>query len=184
MSIQISDTIHIEETAPQHAHALYHAVHTNRAHLSAFLPWVDYMNSLESMENYISHCQNLRQSGKEKSFVIFSNRILVGRIGLHYIQAENKSATIGYWLIKNMEGNGIITQCCAKIIDLGFQEILLNRIEIKAAMKNIRSQAIPEKLGFFREGILRQAELVNGQFLDLYLYSLLANEWKKNETEI
>lgn len=58
----------------------------------------------------------------------------------------------------------------------------LNRIEIKAAVKNFKSQAIPEKLNFKKEGILRQAEFVNNEFIDLFIYSILKNEWKTGTT--
>ena len=69
-----------------------------------------------------------------------------------------------------------------KLIALGFTEIGLHRLEIKAATTNLRSQAIPEKLSFKKEGVLREAELVNDKFLDLYLYSLLSHEWTKQTT--
>ncbi|MBI4220372.1 MAG: GNAT family N-acetyltransferase, partial [Chloroflexi bacterium] len=46
-----------------------------------------------------------------------------------------------------------------------------------AAVDNIRSRAIPERLGFTFEGVQRQAALVNGKYQDLAIYSLLASEW-------
>ncbi|MEO6949604.1 MAG: GNAT family protein, partial [Ginsengibacter sp.] len=59
-----------------------------------------------------------------------------------------------------------------------FQKIGLNRIEIKAAVRNLKSQAIPIKLNFKKEGVLRQAEFVNNEFIDLFLYSILKEEWE------
>jgi len=113
------------------------------------------------------------------SFVIFYNNAIVGRIGLHYMNLRDKNASIGYWLAKSAEGKGIIIQSCKAIIDYGFNELGLQRIEIKAATANQRSRAIPLKLGFTEEGILRQAELVKGEFLDIVLFSMLKNEWNK-----
>ena len=55
----------------------------------------------------------------------------------------------------------------------------LNRIEIKCAVGNNKSRAIPQKLQFKQEGILRQAELLNGKFIDLYLYAMLKEEWER-----
>jgi ribosomal-protein-serine acetyltransferase len=123
----------------------------------------------------------LYQQGKEVSFVIMSGEVLMGRIGLHYINSQNKSAAIGYWLTKKAEGNGIIVRSCKALIRYGFHELGLHRIEIKAAVSNIRSQAIPQKLNFVKEGILREAELVNDTFLDLILYSMLEREWKEKK---
>jgi ribosomal-protein-serine acetyltransferase len=63
------------------------------------------------------------------------------------------------------------------MLDYGFKDLGLNRIEIKCAVENLKSARVPEKLNFTKEGILRQAELLNGKFVDLYLFSLLKNEW-------
>jgi ribosomal-protein-serine acetyltransferase len=63
------------------------------------------------------------------------------------------------------------------MIDEGFTRLHLNRIEIRAALENFKSQAIPERLGFKKEGLIRQGEFVNDHFVDLYVYSLLKEEW-------
>ena len=182
MTININERIRLELTAEKHAKALYDAVDSNREHLSAFLPWVGSMQSIEDFLSYIKNCELLYQQKKEISFVILLDDALVGRVGLHHLDLQNKNAAIGYWLTKNAEGKGIISQSCKALITFGFQELGLHRIEIKAATGNIRSQAIPEKLNFKKEGILRQAEWVNNQYLDLYIYSMLDFEWTENAT--
>jgi ribosomal-protein-serine acetyltransferase len=136
------------------------------------------MQTVENARQYLQNCEQLHQDKKEVSFIIFHSDKPVGRIGLHHLDLNNQIGSIGYWLAEDMEGNGIITKSCCKLIDLGFQQLSLNRIEIKAAVKNIRSQAIPVRLKFQKEGILRQAEFVNDEFIDLFVYSLLREEWE------
>ncbi len=182
MTIKLDENLRLELTAEKHAVALYDAVDKNREHLSPFLPWVGNMLSVNDFHNYINNCELLYQEGKEVSFVIISNEDAVGRIGLHHINIANKNAAIGYWLTKNAQGKGIITKSCEVVINYGFQQMGLHRIEIKAAVKNLRSQAIPKKFHFTREGILRQAEWVNNNFLDIILYSILRNEWTEKST--
>ena len=181
MIIVIDENLRLELTAEKHARGLFDAVDANREHLSQFLPWVDNMQSVDDFRDYIKNCELLYQQNKEVSFVILLDGLVVGRIGLHYLNLQNKNAAIGYWLIKDAEGKGIISKSCRAIITYGFQELKLHRIEIKAAIGNFKSQAIPEKLNFKKEGILRQAELVNNKFLDLFIYSILDFEWR-NET--
>lgn len=178
MTILIDKSLRLELTDQKHAYGLLKAVSANREHLSKFLSWVGNMQSVNDFANYINNCHQLYQQGNEVSFVIISGDEVIGRIGLHHMNLQNKNAEIGYWLIKSAEGKGIITRSCEALIDYGFEKLGLQRIAIKAAIENERSQAIPQNLGFVREGILRHAELVNDQFLDLILYSILRDEWK------
>lgn len=178
ITIAIDENIKLELTAAKHARGLYDAVKANRKHLSQFLPWVGNMQSLADFRQYIETCETLYRQGKEVSFVILLNEVAVGRIGLHHVNPDNKNASIGYWLMKEAEGKGIIIRSCRKLITYGFDELHLHRIEIKAAVQNVKSRAIPEKLNFKKEGVLRDAELVNGVYLDLILYSMLRDEWK------
>jgi ribosomal-protein-serine acetyltransferase len=178
MNIIINEETRLELTVESHAAGLFGAINTNRQHLSEFLPWVGYMQATEDVRAYLKNCEVLYTEQKEISFVIFHNNTVVGRIGIHYINQMNKSGAIGYWLTKDAEGKGIITKSCIAIINHGFKELGLNRIELKAAVKNFRSQAVPERLGFIKEGTLRQAERVNDEFLDLQLYAMLREDWK------
>lgn len=70
-----------------------------------------------------------------------------------------------------------MTQAVEALIKYCFDEIDLNRIEISAAANNEKSQAIPERLGFTREGMLRDNELLNGIYSSSYIYSLLKSEY-------
>lgn len=178
MTIIIDDNIQLEQTATKHAKELYEAVDKNRQHLSEFLPWVSKMQSPADFQQYIENCEALYRQKKEISFVVLLDHEAVGRIGLHHLNMENKSGSIGYWLTKNAEGKGIIINSCKRLINYGFGQLDLHRIEIKAAINNVKSQSIPRKLNFTKEGILREAELVNGVYLDLALYSILRQEWK------
>lgn len=177
MNIEVSSDIRMELTAAGHAQPLLELVDKNRDHLSRFLPWVPYMQTVNDFENYIQRCMAQLEAKTDISFVIYVNNEVAGRIGIHHMQQHNKSGAIGYWLGKGFEGRGIITQCCKSLLTYGFEQLALHRIEIKAASENTRSQAIPKSLQFIYEGIQRQAELVDGRFLDICVYSILQPEW-------
>lgn len=180
MTISIEEDLRLEGIEQKHAIPLFRAIDENRQHLSVFLPWVPNMGSVEIMQNYIRNCEKLEAQKMEKSFVIYHLKQVVGRIGIHHIDIQNHSAAIGYWLVKAAEGKGIIYKCCKRLLPYGFQELNLHRIEIKCATGNQRSRAIPLKLGFQQEGVLRDAEYVNGKYLDLFVFSLLESDWQEN----
>jgi len=85
---------------------------------------------------------------------------------------------IGYWLAQNHEGRGIITDCTRAMVNYGFNTLKLNRIYIHCASENIRSRAIPERLGFIQEGVLQDAECVNGVYHDLIVYGMVKRKWR------
>ena len=181
MNIAISENIRLELTGVKHTFPLFDVIDNNRDHLSVFLSWVGNMQSADDLKTYLGNCELLYQQKMEVSFVIFFKEMAVGRVGLHHLNWQNKIGAIGYWLSKNAQGHGIIVQSCKWLINYGFHELGLHRIEIKAAVENTKSQAIPLKLNFKKEGILRQAELVNGEFIDLVLYSILSSEWENKK---
>ena len=177
--IVVSDSIQLKPMLEEHASMLFQLVDRNRKQLRAWLPWVDVMQSAEQFEQFIRGAGTREKEGLEASWLIFHNGVLAGRIGIHYINQQNEQGAIGYWLGQDFEGNGIVTRACEKVIAYGFQRLRLNRIELKCGTGNQKSAAIPQRLGFTKEGVLREAELVNGRFIDLYLFSLLRSEWRE-----
>ena len=179
MTIQINDSLILESNHLNHAEENYSLINSNRAYLKQWLTWVDKIQTLEDSKNYIISSIQKTEQQTDYGFVIKFNGNIVGRIGLHFIDATNKTGTIGYWVSEGFQGQGIITNACKALLDFGFMKLNLNRIEIKCATENIKSKTIPEKLHFKQEGIQRQAEFLNNQFTDLYVYSLLKEEWIK-----
>ncbi len=180
LTLQVNDTIYLEFLKEVHAASLLNLVNANRSYLKEWLPWVDQMKTLENAEKYIADCNKRAAANTDYAYAIISEKEMLGRIGLHYINPQNRIAEIGYWLSDELQGRGIVTKCCKALINHGFTELGLNRIEIKCAVGNAKSFSIAEKLKFKREGILHKAELLNGKFIDLYLYAMLKEEWDKS----
>jgi ribosomal-protein-serine acetyltransferase len=106
---------------------------------------------------------------------------IVGVVGFHSVDWENRATSIGYWLDQRRQGEGIMTRAVRALVDhalLGWQ---LNRVEIQAAPDNRRSRAIPERLGFREEGVRREAAKVGDRYLDMVVYGMLASAWPPDE---
>ena len=110
--------------------------------------------------------------------VIEYRNSLIGLVDYHEIDIDNEVGRIGYWLGEEFNGHGYMASAVREMLSIGFYDLELNRIEIHCATSNVKSRAIPERLGFIQEGVLRSSEKVNGRFLDNAIYGLLKNELK------
>ena len=185
MKLPVPDTIAIDKEVSlqlinaSHAEGLLTITNDNREHLRTFLPWVDHMQTVTDFLTYIDRCHTQHLAGTDYGYTILSAEKPVGRIGIHYINTFNSSAAIGYWISQSFMGKGIITKACRALLKVCFEALDLNRVEIRCATDNIKSAAVAERLHFTREGVLKQAEYVNGKYLDLALYAMVKSEWEK-----
>jgi ribosomal-protein-serine acetyltransferase len=176
MIIRVDEKIRLELLEDKHAESIFHMVNTNRNHLRSWLPFVDSIQSIEYVQDFVKETTQRNNRGNEFAFVVFYENNMVGRVGVYQIDVSNKIAEIGYWIVESAQGYGIITKSCKALVDFCFTDLRLNRIEIKCGIANGKSNAISKRLNFTHEGVMRQAELLNGDFIDLNLYSLLKNE--------
>lgn len=161
------------------AEEFYKLTISSKEYLKEWLGWLDYIESVEDT------AQNIRKRLKEfvenkgypKSFAIIYKGQIAGSIGFNEINKTSKIGEVGYWLGEQFQGKGLMTKALKTLIDYGFEELGLNRIQIKAAVDNKKSRAIPERLGFKQEGIIRQAEWLYDHYVDHVVYGLLAEEW-------
>ena len=178
MNIRVNEEIRLELIKEDHAVLLFNTVDHNRVYLKKWLSFIDAMHNLHFAEEFVKRSMAQYKEGREAGFVIFYKEDMVGRIGVYKIEPYNRIGEIGYWLTENAQGKGIVTKACEALIDYCFAELKLNRLEIKCGTENKKSQAIPERIGFTKEGIIRQGEFLYDHFIDLYLYSLLQKEQK------
>lgn len=152
-------------------------VQANHEHLSPWLPWVGSIHAAEDERMYVQMGMDkeLHNNGFEAG--IYWHGRLVGSIGMHYVAPETRATELGYWLSADSTGHGLMTMCVRAVLAYCFDTLQLNRVEIRAAAGNLRSKAVPERLGFRLEGVLRQAHALYGTLHDLAIYGLLAEEW-------
>ena len=102
---------------------------------------------------------------------------LCGLVGFVITDNINHRTEIGYWLIPEYQGRGIMTRCVRHLCEWAVSERGMNSIRIRCAAGNAPSNAIPRRLGFTLEGVEREGELMaDGQYVDLNVYSILKRE--------
>lgn len=160
------------------AGALFALVEANRDRLRRWLPWPDANRGVGDSRAYILRMRTLSRAGLGQSFGLWWKDSLVGVAGFNWIDCANHGAAIGYWLAEDAEGHGLMTAAVAALLRHGFRTLKLNRIEIRAGVRNRRSRAVAARLGFRHEGTLRQAERLADRYVDHAVYGLLATEWR------
>jgi len=162
----------------RHARELFDLTERNRNYLRQWLPWLDATLTVEDTRNFIRDA--LLQFAANDGFQagIWYRGALAGVIGYHKIDWFNRQVEIGYWLGAEYQGKGLMTDSCRALIDHAFGELRLNRVTIRCAVGNTRSCAIPERLGFTREGMVAQGEWLYDHYVDLVVYGMLSSEWK------
>lgn len=177
--LKVDDEIEIRMFEESDAETVFAMVDRNREYLRQWLIWVDRSDSPEVTRQFIKDSK-LRYKNKEAlSAGIWLNGKLVGATGVVGYEWHNRMMEIGYWLSADQQGKGIMTRAVSALIDDAFDNLGMNRVEIHCATGNLPSRAIPERLGFKQDGVMREAGLLNGQFVDKVIYSMLASEWKK-----
>ncbi len=157
------------------AEELHALIEANREHLARRVPWAR-AQTFDDTVMFLDRVRQQTQANDGFQLAVIRNDRIVGVVGFRGVDWDNRSTTIGYWLASVEQGRGTMTEAVRALIEHAFSTWRLNRIEIHAASDNLRSLAIPRRLGFIYEGTLRQAERLGDHFVDLAVYSLLVEQ--------
>lgn len=102
---------------------------------------------------------------------------LIGVIGHYRIQLENYRAEIGYMILPEFNGQGIVTEAVKEVVKYGFEIMKLHSIEAVIDPDNVASANVLEKNGFVKEAHLKENEFHEGRFYDSVIYSILNKEY-------
>ncbi|NCA86409.1 MAG: N-acetyltransferase [Clostridia bacterium] len=176
-TIKVKKNLYLRRISHHDAHEVFDLIDNNRQHLSKWLPFVESTTSVESTHSFIDQVQ--KHYSRELVFTICFGDEICGLIGLKDIDTQNRKVEIGYWIGRQWQGKGIVTESANALVDTIFSQMNINRVQIKCAVGNSRSSNIPKRLGFKREGIERQGERHKNGYFDLEVYALLKTDWLK-----
>ncbi|MFI1104354.1 GNAT family N-acetyltransferase [Streptomyces melanogenes] len=159
-----------------HLFALHSSTHVMRYWDSA--PW----NERARADRFIAMCGKTAEEGTGARVAIdrVSDGAFVGWCGLTQWDPDNRSASLGYVLDDAMWGHGYATEAAHALLQWAFDTLDLNRVQTEADTRNVASARVLEKLGFVREGTLREDCVVNGEVSDSWVFGLLRREWQSS----
>jgi RimJ/RimL family protein N-acetyltransferase len=131
-------------------------------------------------ERFITFCKQMEQEGSGARLAIehTDNGGFIGWCGLAKWNPVYRSASIGYCFDEAAWGQGFATEAAGALLQWAFDTLDLNRVQAEADTRNMASGRELEKLGFVREGTLREDCIVDGEISDSWVYGLLRRQWK------
>ena len=168
---------------PKDAPYLQKSIQESVEHLRPWMPWVK--TEPEELQVKIERLREFRANfdlGKNYIYAIFDPKEteLIGGTGLHPRVGSN-AFEIGYWINVNHVNKGYATEISAALTKVAFEIEHVNRVEIHCDPKNIKSAAIPKKLGYVYEATLRnRTENIEGEPIDSMIWSILREEYLKS----
>jgi ribosomal-protein-alanine N-acetyltransferase len=139
-------------------------------------PWSDRARA----ELFVMSCMRMSEEGTGARLAIdrTSDMSFIGWCGLTRWNPDYRSAALGYCLDNAAWGHGYATEVGRALIQWGFDTLELNRVQAETDTRNTASAGVLEKLGFVREGTLREDCVVNGEVSDSWVYGLIRSQWK------
>ncbi|MFN3344676.1 MAG: GNAT family N-acetyltransferase [Chloroherpetonaceae bacterium] len=149
--------------------------------LREFMPWMQEKVTRKDEDEFLLRAtqeMNLNQAF-HFGVVLKSHKELIGVIGTHPIDWLNESASIGYWIATEFAGKGYATEATVLILEGLFMEVKLHRVAVSAAVDNVASNRVIEKIGFRFEGVQKLAgKVAPSRWKDLNTFALLNDEYK------
>ena len=178
--LTVKDDIFLKELEINDAAHIFKAIDSQREYLGEWLPFVEFTKSVKDSLDYVNSVVTMPEDCKEWQFSVFCGDDFAGLAGFKGTDRLNCKSEIGYWLKQEFQHRGIMTDSVRTLIKFGFSKLNLNRIQIKCATQNEKSNKIPQRLGFTFEGIERDSEFVrDGVFRDANVWSLLKKDLLK-----
>jgi ribosomal-protein-serine acetyltransferase len=147
---------------PGEAEAILAVVERNREYLRQGLPWLGETRTAAGIAQFIDRAEAQYAGQRGPKAGIWRDGAFVGSVGCHPIDHANRHCHIGHWIDAQNPGKGLITRCPIALLDYLFNELRLHGVTVYCGTGNTRSCAIPQRLGFTREGVMREAEWVGG----------------------
>jgi ribosomal-protein-alanine N-acetyltransferase len=159
------------------ANALF-ALHSNATVLRYWdsPPWSERLRA----EQFITACRQIAEAGTGTRLAVerVSDGAFIGWCSLTRWNRDYRSASMGYCLDDAAWGQGYATEAARALLQWAFDTLEMNRVQAETDTRNAASARVLEKLGFVREGTLREDCVVNGEVSDSWVYGLIRREWR------
>ena len=164
--------------------ALHSAVSASKTELATYLPWAATAYTRARAAGFVR--ESIRSWRESRAYDLAVRRIEtpgrhIGNVSVWHLSRPFRSGEIGYWIRTDETGLGIATEVARAALRIGFEELGMHRMVLRIALGNVPSERVARKLGFVREGVLREEIKVGNRWLDHSVWGLLDYEYRRAE---
>jgi len=152
--------------------------YARRDEVTKYLLWDPHPNETYTFK-YLSYLQTRYRAGDfyDWAVVMRDTYQMIGTCGFTRFNLESNSAEVGYVLNPDFWGMGIAPEVVSRVLEFGFNDLELNRIEAKYMVGNDRSRRVMEKVGMKFEGVNRESMHVRGKYISVGVCAILRSEY-------
>ncbi len=160
---------------------VHEAVTASLRELAMWLPWAASNYSRSITHQFVRDSVGAWNESRAYDFAIRSREDPdrhLGNVSAWWTSKPNQAGEIGYWVRTDETSRGICTEATARILQVAFEELGMHRVSVRIAVGNRSSERVAEKLGFTKEGLLRDEVRVGSVWMDHTVWGLLDREWR------
>jgi RimJ/RimL family protein N-acetyltransferase len=142
--------------------------------------------SIEEVESFIEKISkqiNVPETWFQCVIIVKETQIIIGDLGIHFLDTGNKQVEIGCTLNKNFQNHGYATESIKRVIDYLFKELNKHRIITSIDPDNKNSIRLVERIGFRKEAHFVESLFINGKWVDDLIYAMIEKDWETLNSE-
>ena len=178
LAIPLNATTVLRTLKEEDAPILFTLTDANRVYLKQWLPWLDTCQTPQDSLTFIQGRLNAQEKNEAITFGIWEDGLLMGVISYIVVNEDEGSTCIGYWISQPAQGRGIATLATQTLVTFAFRTLGLRRLTIDCAQENLKSRAIPERLGMKLSNQPPKKANLYGQWVDHITYVAEAWSWR------
>lgn len=170
--------LQLRPMAPQEARELLALVAASREELGRFMSWPKEMRDLDHARRFIRVGRESWLAERTVRLGVYERETgaLLGNVEIDNVDLRRGQAELGYWVRSDCARRGIATEAARPMLRYAFETLRLHKVRADVAVGNHGSARVLEKLGFQREGTLREDRSVGGVWTDHWRFGVLARE--------
>lgn len=179
-----SDRLTLQRFTRRDAGSLDEAIRESLTELNQWLPWARMDYTTGDTSAFIRESMNAWKEERAWDYSIRLNddpRRHVGNISFWTVSKLGKIAEIGYWVRSSETSRGVCTEAVELLLEEIFHSQGYHKTVLRIAVENHQSDRVAQKLGFTKEGVLREELLIRGNWVDHSLWSLLDREYRSGK---